>query len=166
MPFCPIDIALTLPNGVPLVLIDCTTEEEANWVIAPPPVVPPIPSETFCAATPRLAAQFTCPAPGGAAADAPIERVGFGSAPNRVVAPILMLPSGLNARTPEAIWPAARPAPETTSLGGTAWISAYHWFAVELFNRSSCSVREPPSESDTGTWIVKSGWTPAPEVGL
>ena len=67
------------------------------------------------------------------------------------------LPSELKATMPVAIWPGARPEPETTSLAGTAWISAYHWLGVLLLSRSSCSVCEPPSESETGIGMVKSG---------
>jgi len=58
---------------------------------------------------------------------------------------------------PVATWPGARPEPDTTALAGTAWISAYHWLGVLLLSRSSCSVCEPPSESETGIGMVKSG---------
>src|SRR5262249_11211383 len=128
-PSCPTVTELTLPNGVPLVWIDCVTDAAENCVRAPEPVVPPMPNETCCAATPRLGAQFTAPAAGAAAAEAPMESVGLGGVPNSVVFAMSIVPSGLNAMMPDLIWPGARPEPDTTSEAGTAWISAYHWLA-------------------------------------
>ena len=59
-------------------------------------------------------------------------------------------------------WPLERPAPVTTSLAGTARISAYHWLGTLLFRKSTCSVRLPPLESEAGIWTEKSGFTPVP----
>ncbi len=67
---------------------------------------------------------------------------------------------GLNATMPVAIWPLERPEPVTTSEAGIATSSAYHWFGVDDFSRSSCTVCWPPCESESGTWMLKSGCTP------
>ena len=53
-----------------------------------------------------------------------------------------------------AIWPFERPAPVVTSDAGTAISSAYHWFGVLLFSRSSCTLCCPPWESEIGTWML------------
>ena len=49
----------------------------------------------------------------------------------------------------------------TTSLAGTARISASHWLGVALFRKSISTVRLPPLESEIGTCMEKSGFTPA-----
>ncbi len=69
-------------------------------------------------------------------------------------------PSGLKATMPLSIRPWGRLGSVCTSDGGSARTSAYHWFGVLDFSRSTTTVRDPPLESDTGTVIEKSGFTP------
>src|SRR5206468_9052616 len=63
------------------------------------------------------------------------------------------------------IWPLTRGAAGCTSLGGTARISAYHWFGVVLFRKSTSKVRWVPWESEMGICSEKSGLTPVLVIG-
>ncbi len=129
-------IEVRLPNGVPLVDTDCTIDWLSYWVM-PPAALPSVRS-TVWPLMPRFDAQFTWPAAGGPALEAPNEIEGcppLAAMLNRVVWVGSSRPSGVKVTTPTDTWPFERPAPVVTSLAGTTCASAYHWLGLLVLFR-------------------------------